>query len=133
MIAFIDASFLIALYHQKDDFHPKAKKVVKKLEKKPFKPITSNVVVAEAVNFIFRNNGPKLAKGLLDSIKKSPLKEIFLSEEIFNKGYKLLFKQKTKRGLNLFDCLHLATMKALGIETILTFDKRFKREVKVIS
>lgn len=132
MIAFVDASFLIALFHEKDDFHLKARKLVEKLEKKSFTPVTSNIVMAEATNFIFRNNGLKIAKKFSKSIKKSSLKEVFLSKEIFDKGYQLLFRQKSKRGLNLFDCLHLATMKVLGIKTILSFDKSFKKEVKVM-
>lgn len=132
MIVFVDSSFLIALFHKKDDFHSKAKRIVEKLEKKPFSPFTSNIVTAEVVNFLFRTNGSRVAKSFLDFYKKGNIKEIFVSKEIFDYGYRLLFKQKSKRDLNLFDCLHLTTMKSLGIKTILTFDKEFKKWVKVI-
>lgn len=132
MIIFVDASFLIALLHTKDDFHSKAQKIITQVELESIYPLTSNIAIAEVVNYIFRLKGPKNAKKYLGLIKKTGIKEVFVDQEIFAQGYHLLFTQKTKRGLNLFDCLHLATMKTLGIDAILTYDKGFKKEVKVI-
>jgi len=132
MIVFVDASFLIALLHTKDDFHFKAQKIITQVESGFIYPLTSNIAIAEVVNYIFRLKGPKSAKKYLDLIKKTGVKKVFVDREIFAQGYRILFSQKSKRGLNLFDCLHLATMKTLGIDTILTYDKGFKKEVKVV-
>jgi len=132
MTVFVDASFLIAIFNDKDQFHLPATKIAKQLESQNYQPYTSNVALAEAVNFIFRLSGSSQAKNFLMLTRKTDLEIIHLSKEIFSQGYKLLFKQKSKRGLNLFDCLHLATMKTLGIKTILTLDQGFKKEVKVI-
>jgi len=132
MIVFVDSSFVIALFHKKDDFHPEAERVVKKLVIESPHFLTSNIAVAEAINYIFRTRGSKAAKKILNLIDKSGIETVFVSQDIFKKAYKLLFARKSKRGLNFFDCLHLATMRILGIETILSFDKGFKKEVKVI-
>lgn len=132
MTVFVDSSFLIALFHKRDDFHSKAEEIIQKIEADPVCPLISNVVVAEAVNFIFRLKGPKATQKFLALIHESGIKKVFVSQEVFGRAYGLLFAQKSKRGLSFFDCLHLATMKLLEIETILSFDKGFKKEVNVI-
>lgn len=132
MTVFVDASFLIALFHTKDDFHAKAREIIQKIEKNSVRPVASNIVVAEVVNFIFRLKGPKVAKKLLEFIKKSGIKEIFVPPEIFQEAQAILFAQKSKRGLNFFDCLHLATMRSFKIKKILTFDQAFEKEVEVV-
>jgi len=132
MTLFVDSSFIIALFHKKDDFHSEAEKIVKELVVDSPSFLTSNIAVAEAINYIFRTRGSKAAKKILNLIDKSGIETVFVSQDIFKKAYKLLFARKSKRGLNFFDCLHLATMRILGIETILSFDKGFKKEVKVI-
>lgn len=132
MTVFFDSSYLIALYNEKDDFHQLAFSAVKRLEASQTEFITSNIVLAETVNFLFSRKGKLFAQEFLKAFKRSKTQEVFVSRAIFQEGYKLLFAQKSKRGLNLFDCLHLATMKALEINTILTFDKEFKKWVKVV-
>jgi len=132
MNVFVDSSFLIALFHGKDNFHLKAKNIAKELDAKQAYSLTSNIALAEAVNFIYRLRGPKTAKKFLNLIKKTCIKEVFVTEEVSDKAFQLLFTQKSKKGLNLFDCLHLATMKSFSIDTILTFDKEFNKWVKVI-
>lgn len=127
----MDASFLIALFNEDDEFQPKAKKIIRDLDKDT-RFLTSNIALAETVNFTFSHLGPKIAEKFLKFFKKSNIEEIFIPKEVFDSGYNLLFRQKSKKGLNLFDCLHLATMKTLGIKNILTFDQEFKKEVKVI-
>jgi len=130
VISFVDASFLIALLYKKDSFHLRARQISQSLlDPRLF---TSNVVIAEVVNYIYRTGGPEAAKTTLTLIKKTGIEEVYATKEIFDSAYNFLFRQKYKKGLNLFDCLHLATMKTLGIKTILTFDQGFKKEVKVI-
>lgn len=130
---FLDASFLIALFNEEDDFHQDSKRIIKDLMQRPYYFLTSNIVLAETVNLIFRVKGIKESKRLLKGFRESDIEEVYLTPEIFTQGYKILFKQKSKRGLNLFDCFHLAAMKYLGVSTILTYDERFKKEVKVIN
>ena len=133
MILFVDASFLIALFHIKDDFHSRAKLIVKQIERESsLSLLTSNIVIAEVVNYIFRRKGAILAKKFLKAFKKGRIREVFITPETYTKAYKLLFRQKSKKGLNLFDCFHLAVMKELGVKKILTFDKDFKKEAEVI-
>ena len=131
MTYFFDASFLIALFNSEDIFHPKAIEIIKKVDllNNPF--VTSNIAVAETINALFRTNGSLIAKKFFSSFKKSSIKEFFITKEIFHSAYKLLFQQKSKSGLNLFDCLHVETMKHLNINTILTFDSDFKKFAKI--
>lgn len=132
MTVYVDSSFLIALFHEGDQFHLKAKEIAEEIDTSFSRAVTSNIVIAETINFTFRLKGPEVANRFLSFVRNSGVGEIFLTREIFNDGYRLLFSQKSKRGLNLFDCLHLAAMKHLEIGTILSFDEDFRKEVKVM-
>ncbi len=132
MTYFVDASFLFALFNDDDEFHQKAVKIVEKLEKKPARFLISNIVLAEVVNLVFRLEGIGAGQKVFALIEKSGLERVFVGKEVYDQAYKLLFAQKSKKGLNFFDCLHISTMKYLNIKTILTFDRAFKKEVKVI-
>lgn len=125
---FLDASFMFALFNEDDEFHDGALRIVKELEDKLAYFLTSNIALAETVNLLFRMQGSKQAKKFLKGFRESNIEEVFLSQRIFNKGYKILFAQKSRRGLNYFDCLHIAAMKSLKVDEILTFDKRRKKK-----
>jgi len=129
---FVDSSFLFALFNDDDEFYQRAVKTVEKLEKKTICFLISNIVVAEVVNLTFRLKGAVASQKIFSLIGKSGIEKVFINQEVYNQAYKLLFAQKSKKGLNFFDCLHLSTMKHLNIERILTFDQAFKKEVKVI-
>lgn len=133
MSVFVDASFLIALFHQNDFFHQKATEIIQKLEQNSEIFITSKLSVAEGVNYIFRHQGPKTAEKFLKTIRKSGLEEVEINNEIFEAAYNLLFKQKNRKCLNFFDCLHLATMNFLEIKNILTFDQHFRRHATILN
>ena len=132
MTVFVDASFLFALFNRDDEFYPKAIEIAGSLKESTACLLTSNIVLAETVNLVFRDQGPKAARDFAKSFRKSKVEEFFVPDELFQKAYQFLFAQKSRRGLNLFDCLHLATMDSLGINTILSFDKGFKRKVEVM-
>lgn len=131
MTFFIDASFLFALFNHKDTFHSQALKISHQLEQASARFITSNIALAETVNLIFRTQDRKAATNFLANFRQSKIEEFFLDREVFLSGYQLLFKQKTKKGLNLFDCLHLVAMQKLGLKTMLTFDQAFKKEIDI--
>jgi predicted nucleic acid-binding protein len=133
MTIFVDANFLIALFHQADTFHQQASKLLQDSEKNHHRLLTSNIVLAEATNLIFRLRGARVAQKFLNLAQKGGLEIVFVDKKIFDQAYQLLFRQKSKRGLNLFDCLHLATMQKFDLETILTFDQAFKKAVKLYS
>lgn len=135
MNLFVDASFLVSAFNTKDVFHKKAKEIEKRLSSQisDYNLVSSNIVLAETTNVIFRSDGAKAARKFYKTFKKSLLEKAFVTKEIFDEGYKILFSQKYEEPLlNLFDCLHLATMKKLGIGTILTFDKAFAKYVKIL-
>jgi predicted nucleic acid-binding protein len=126
MTIFLDASFLIALFNKDDDFHQKAQEITTQLERNDPIFIISNIVLAEAINVIFRTGGSRVASQFYSLIRSSNLKTFTVNEQVFSRALKFLFNQKAKKGLNFFDCLHLATAEILKIRKILTFDKDFK-------
>lgn len=132
MTVFVDASFLIALFNKDDQLHQKAVKLSFDLEKKRTRFLTSNIVLAETINVIFRLKGPQEAKEFYCYFQETGIKEYFVPKALFRKAYSLLWQQK-KKGLNFFDCLHIKTTKHLKIRTILTFDEYFRKQnLKII-
>ncbi|MCG2691204.1 PIN domain-containing protein [Microgenomates group bacterium] len=127
MTVFGDSSFLVALFYKDDKYHKTAVEIGKELEEKEAVLIISNICLAEAVNVVFRVSGPKQAKKFYNLIMKSKIKLFSINQEIYQKGLRVLFKQKSKQGVNFFDCLHLAAMKYLKIKTILSFDRDFEK------
>lgn len=127
MTVFVDSSFLIALFNKDDQFHQSARKISRQLETQQVVFTTSNIVLCETINFVFRTKGAKIASSFYALIKTAAIPIFNINNEVFKQALKLLFKQKTKRGLNFFDCLHLAVMNFLTIKTILTFDQDFQK------
>lgn len=125
MTVFVDASFLVALFNTDDEFHPKARDLARQLEDQGCRFVISNIVVAEAINVVFRLQGPIKAKRFYRYLEKAEIEEFFVPEIVFQEAHSLLWRQK-KKGLNFFDCLHLASMKHLKIKDLLTFDQGFK-------
>lgn len=130
MTHFLDASFLFAVFCEDDTFHQKAREIIHDLNEKSAKVIASNISLSETVNLIFRLKGPVETKKFINYFDKTKTEVLYVNQEIFQSGCKILLTQKSKKGLNFFDCLHLATMKYLGIDTILTFDNDFRKFAK---
>jgi len=132
MTVFVDASFLIALFNKDDQLHQKATELTLRLEKQKSRFIISNIVLAETISVTFRLKGGKAAKKFYHFFQKTEIEEFFVPKTVFLRAYSLLWQER-KRGLNFFDCLHLATMKHLKIKTLLTFDEGFKRrKIKIV-
>jgi len=131
MTQFLDASFLFAVFCKDDSFHQQARKVIESINQRSDKVITSDISLSETINLVFRLKGPSEVNKFLKYFTKTKTEITYIDKETFQSGYKILLDQKSKRGLNFFDCLHLATMKQLGIKNILTFDDDFKNYVKI--
>jgi len=131
MTYFADASFLFAIFCEDDIFHNQSKEIVKKINLGSHKVVASNISLSETINLIFRLKGQLEAKKFYGYFIKTGTDVVNISKEIFQSSCKILFNLKSKKNLNFFDCLHLATMKELGIENILTFDSDFKNFVKI--
>jgi len=126
MTIFVDASFLIALFNKDDDFHQKAQEIIAQLEKDNPIFITSNIALSEAINVVFRTGDSGATFRFYSLIKGSGLKTFTINDQVFSRALKFLFNQKAKKGLNFFDCLHLAVTEILKIKKILTFDRDFR-------
>ncbi|MBU4209961.1 type II toxin-antitoxin system VapC family toxin [Patescibacteria group bacterium] len=124
MNIFVDASFLVALINKDDPSFGKADKIIKNLNDVSL--FSNQIVKYEAVNVISRKWGIAQTKKFMKWLKNSELTIISINEEIWQIAYKNLIKSFTKKGPNLFDYLHFATMKKYQIKQVLTFDKHFQ-------
>ena len=120
---FIDASFLIALFLTKDDFHERAKELWVELKESYI--IISKSVVGEVIT-VLKNRGLHIndVNGAYYIITE----EIDIIEDCHYhaKGLKECLSNSV-RGYSYWDGLYVSIMKDLGINEMVTFDTDFDK------
>ncbi|MDQ1524252.1 MAG: uncharacterized protein QOG00_3563 [Pyrinomonadaceae bacterium] len=123
--AFLDTGYLIALELSKDQNHSTALKHWRGMARSLPKLVTTSYVFDEVVTF-FNSRGHhakaiELGNRLLGS---SAVQLVHVDEELFHAGW-LYFQKHKDKSYSLTDCVSFALMKAMNIETALTFDNHF--------
>lgn len=124
---FLDAGYLIALRHRRDQHHQEAtehwRSRVVEPEARP-DLVTSSFVLDEAITFLsdrgLHREAVRLGRDLLAS---RILQTVHVNEELFLSSFELL-KVRPDRRYSLTDCSSFVLMRDRGIATALTFDRR---------
>lgn len=123
---FIDTSFFKAFVDEDDDFHTQAVRVLKILEQREAKLVTTNYVLDEAITLIRVRCGVLRVKDFqraLVALKPCKIIRVFGKDEsgawdwFWNDWHHLSFT----------DCVSFAVMKRLGLTDVATFDEHFAR------
>lgn len=121
---FLDTAPII-YYTQKDkNFYEKTTDVFKFFRKQNCRLIFSDITLAEACVYPFRENNTEWAKNLDEFIKKSNLEFIHTSKEIALKSALIRAKFKSFQSL---DSIQLATAVIGNCDLFFTNDKRLKK------
>lgn len=122
-LKFIDASFLIALFLVKDDFHKRAKELWSELRGTHI--IISKSVVGEVIT-VLKNRG--LALNDVNGIYYAITNQINIIDDHYyhSRGLKECLNISIK-GYSYWDALYVTIMRDLGIKEIVTFDTDFDR------
>jgi len=120
---FIDASFLIALFLVKDDFHKRAKELWNELKEDYI--IISKSVVGEVIT-VLKNKGLSLSD--LNGVYYIITKEIDIIEDCHYhvEGLKECLTNPI-RGYSYWDSLYVTIMRDLGMKEMITFDTDFDK------
>jgi predicted nucleic acid-binding protein len=71
-------------------------------------------------------SGQSLARALLDSVERSQVPTIHITEELQSEAV-ALFRQQEGRGTSMVDCANVAVARRFAIPRIFSFDKFYKR------
>ena len=118
---FVDASYLIALIVEKDQWHNDAIKLLDKL--KSDDKIITEAMIIESLNLIGSCHGGKVGYMAFKYIKDNFT--IFKSDTLLEES--LRYYLKFDGTLSLADCTAIHTMKENNIHEILSFDDDFDK------
>ncbi len=122
---FIDSSFILGLFNDKDDNHPKIIKLLKFMpeiinEKKAI----NNIILTEVLNKIHKNYYRNVRTEIINFLLNID-KIYYLENDQYLNAIKLM--ETYKYTMNYSDCLILLTMEKNNINTIISFDNNFDK------
>ena len=121
MAIFVDASYIIALIVEKDQWHENAVELLGKLKSED--KIITEAMIIESLNLIGSCHGGKVGYLTFKYIKDNFI--IFKSDSLLDES--LRYYLKFDGTLSLADCTAIHTMKENEIYEILSFDDDFDK------
>ena len=118
---YVDASFIIALVVEKDQWHQRAMELLPKLKSEE-KYITEAMII-ESLNLIGSCLGGKVGYSIFKYINDNY--SIYTSETLIEEA--MYYFLKYDGTLSLADCTAINAMKELGIMEIFSFDDDFDK------
>lgn len=119
---FVDSSFWIAFYNQRDDRQPAATEL---LRERGEELVTTNHVRGETWTFLRRRAGQADAVRFLDGLDRSDrLRVAFVTERQESDAVRWL-RRHDERPYSFVDATSFAVMRALHVKEALTFDEDF--------
>lgn len=124
---FLDTSFLIAYFNQRDENHQKTINLIKDIAEQKFGSLyMTDYVFNETVTVaLIRMKSLERAKSIGDNLLKA-LEMIRIEEDVFLEAWKIFQSQKGTR-FGFTDCTTIAAMRYGGINNIATFDEDFTK------
>ena len=128
---FIDSVVWIGAKLERDQWHKKARDIIKKFLYHEIELVyVTDYVVLETVNFILRKAGFKHALETLNIFRMhSRIKIVNIDDKLFNETCKLFEKYPE---LSFTDASIIAAMRKLKIKEVYSFDKAFDRVEDII-
>jgi predicted nucleic acid-binding protein len=123
MTVFVDTSAFLAFLNQADRYHDQAVNQWRMLLESNEPLVSNNYVLVETIALVQHRLGLDAVHGLYDSL--IPLIAIQWVDEVIHGQAMAALMAANRRQLSLVDCSAMVTMRALGINQILTFDPHF--------
>jgi predicted nucleic acid-binding protein len=123
MTVFVDTSAFLAFLNQADRYHDQAVNQWRSLLESNEPLVSNNYVLVETIALVQHRLGLDAIRGLNDVL--IPLIAIQWVDEVIHGQAMAAIMAANRRQLSLVDCSAMASMRALGINQILTFDLHF--------
>lgn len=125
-ILLIDADAFVALADPLDLSHDKAVGYKNEINLKRFSLITSDPAFGEAVTVLSQNTSLQTAIQFAEEILKGEI-EIIEVDSVLRREALDIFKKQTSKNSRFTDCINMAIMKKMGLNTIFSFDIQYKK------
>lgn len=125
-VLLVDADAFVALVDPFDSSHKKAVEYKEEIKLQRLVLITSDPAFGEAITVLSQNTSLQTAIQFADEILKSET-EIIEVDSVLRKEALGIFKKQTSKNSRFTDCMNMAIMKKMGLNTIFSFDIQYKR------
>lgn len=123
---FLDASFLIAIFVENDQWHQAALKILPKIAKK--KKYISKLVIAEVVTNLTHNLDTKSIREIYNNLSENFT--VINEVDYFDEAMKVFIYYDGN--LSFFDSMYIKIMEKKGIFEIASFDKHFDNKKRIL-
>lgn len=122
---FIDTSAFIAFLREKDADHQQAIELLKRVEQKRFKPITTDYIADETYTGLLKYEGYTVAMEFDLHFTAGLWRIERITEARFTVAQSVFRKYNKDKQWSFTDCTSYVVMKELKISTVFTFDDHF--------
>lgn len=126
-----DSDFLFGLFVDVDAHHANCVSFLKKIIKNKDQIVILNLVIHETATVISNKRSQSEAILFLNKMSKMPIEIINIGEDDETSGWEI-FKRQTKKGTSFVDCANLAVVEKYKLSGILSFDKFYPKNVRVV-
>ncbi len=123
MTVFVDTSAFMAFLNEDDRFHKQALDHWQELLASEEPLICNNYILVETISLLQRRFGLEATRVLQDNVVPT-LAVSWVDVSVHEQAVAALLAAR-RRQLSLVDCSAMATMRALGINRVFTFDPHF--------
>ena len=130
MKAIIDSDALFAVYNSQDSLHAKAKRILKQLKDGEAVLLATNLVFQESATLVSYRLGQAKARDFVGRLRKSDLKEVFVTPQLTHKTWQI-FEKQIKKGTSFVDCANIIALKEFKADFIFSFDKFYSKDLRI--
>jgi uncharacterized protein len=124
---FINSSAFFAMIYSRDDNHPEAARIARRLETEHWQLFTTNFVRAEAHALTLNKANHRVADRFLKSLsEQTPVQIVRVTEDDEKQALVIVERYKDK-DFTLTDATSFVVMARLGIANSFTFDDDFRQ------
>lgn len=122
----VDADAFVAINDGKDPGYKKGKEFSAIIAEENYELIISDPAFGEAVTVISQNVGLQAAIDFAEKVLASSIEIIEVDSQL-RKSALDIFKKQTSKNSRFTDCINMAIMKKMGLDTIFSFDVQYKK------
>jgi predicted nucleic acid-binding protein len=125
-VIFIDTGAFVARFIAKDQYHQKANRAWKSLEREKERLTTSNFVLDETLTLLARRTSYSFAAERGEAIFASSILAILRPEASDEVAALALFRKLADQEVSFTDCVSFALMRRHRVTRAFTFDRHFE-------
>jgi predicted nucleic acid-binding protein len=122
----IDSDAFVADALPDDRLHEAARTIFAELAEKRTHVAVTSWTLIECATVLSYRTGQSLARAFLESVERSRVPTIHITEELQQEAA-ALYRQQEGRGTNMVDCGNAVVARRFSIPRIFSFDKFYKR------